>query len=73
MKLLHYPDLVEMGIFRSRMTLHRAIAEQGFPEGRRITPNVRVWTEDEVGSWITSRPTAKKGSTRKPKAAQVSA
>jgi predicted DNA-binding transcriptional regulator AlpA len=66
MKLLRFTDLVDRGIVNSRMTLKRLIDAQGFPPGDLITPNARAWDEDEVDTWIASRPAARKPSTRKP-------
>ena len=60
MKLLRFPDLIARGLFNSRMTLKRAIDTQGFPPGVLITPNARVWSEDEVNAWVASRPAARK-------------
>jgi hypothetical protein len=64
-KWLRYSDLVKMGLFRSRMTLKRAIEEQGLSPGRLLMPNVRAWTEDEIQAWLDARPTAPKHTTRK--------
>jgi predicted DNA-binding transcriptional regulator AlpA len=64
MKLLRYPDLVELGIVRSRMTLKRLVDEHQFPSGRLITPNSRAWTDDEVSAWIANRPTERKTDAR---------
>jgi predicted DNA-binding transcriptional regulator AlpA len=60
MALIRYPDLVARGVVASRMTLKRLIDTQGFPPGILITPNSRAWDEDEVSTWIASRPTARK-------------
>jgi predicted DNA-binding transcriptional regulator AlpA len=60
MRLLRYKDLHEMGIAGSRPTLDRNIKNLGFPPGRLLSPNVRVWTEEEVEAWIVSRPTGRK-------------
>ena len=67
MILLRYRDLVARGLFNSRMTMWRAIEQQGFPPGRLVTPNSRAWTEVEVDRWVATRPTGKK--TRHQKAA----
>jgi predicted DNA-binding transcriptional regulator AlpA len=64
MKFLRYPDLVEMNVVRSRMTLKRLIDSQGFPPGRLITPNSRAWTDEEVIEWLDNRPVAKKAENR---------
>lgn len=60
MKLLRYPDLVARGVVRSRMTLKRIIDFHGFPQGRLITPNCRVWTEEEIEAYEAARPVARK-------------
>jgi predicted DNA-binding transcriptional regulator AlpA len=60
MRLLRFPDFIARGLFHSRMTLKRAIDTQGFPPGVLITPNARVWGEDEVNAWVASRPAARK-------------
>ncbi len=54
-KLLRYPDLRERGIFRNRATLYRWIAAGQFPRGLKIGPNTRVWTEDEVNTWLRAQ------------------
>lgn len=64
MRMLRFPDLVARGLFNSRMTLKRAIDNQGFPPGILITPNSRAWSEGEIDAWIASRPTARKAEAR---------
>lgn len=54
--LLRYRDLVARGIVRNRMTLRRRIREDGFPPGRMTGPNERTWTDEEIDTWIKSRP-----------------
>ncbi len=73
MKLLRYPDLVDRGVVRSRMTLKRLIDSQGFPPGCLVTPNSRVWPENEVDDWIKSRPVPRKTDVRSKKTAQMEA
>jgi predicted DNA-binding transcriptional regulator AlpA len=54
------------GIADSYTALDRLINDHGFPGGRLISPNVRVWTVEEIESWLANRPTARKaGPTRK--------
>ena len=53
-KLLRFPDLHRVGI-RNHPTLSRWIKKQGFPPGRLIGPNTRVWTVEEVEAWWESR------------------
>jgi predicted DNA-binding transcriptional regulator AlpA len=59
-KFLDYSDLKERGVAPSRMTHKRMIDNEGFPPGRLISPNRRVWTEEEVEEWLVARPTARK-------------
>jgi predicted DNA-binding transcriptional regulator AlpA len=65
MRLIRYHDLVAKGVVNSRMTLKRLIDLQDFPPGRLVTPNARAWDEADVDEWISSRPVARKASTRK--------
>ena len=58
--LLRYSNLFDKGIVTSWMQLGRLIDQQGFPTGRLLSANTRVWTEDEVNEWLASRPTGKK-------------
>lgn len=50
-----YTDLKERGIVRNRMTLHRWIQNQGFPQGLLLGPNSRAWPVDQVIQWLNSR------------------
>jgi predicted DNA-binding transcriptional regulator AlpA len=54
---LRYRDLKERGLFKNRVTLALWIKDQGFPPGRRVGPNTRLWDEAEIGAWLASRPT----------------
>jgi len=63
--LLRYRDLKARGIVASWALLRIRIARDGFPEGRLLGPNCRVWTESEIEEWIASRPTAKKPAPRR--------
>ena len=53
--LLQFPDLQERGIARSWAQL-KNLQKHGFPLGRMLSPNTRVWTEAEVDDWLASRP-----------------
>lgn len=64
MQLLRFADLKQRGVVRSRMTLARWIAGEGFPPGKLLSPSCRVWTEAEVTAWLASRPVARKTATR---------
>jgi hypothetical protein len=58
--LLRFSDLKERGLVQNWVTLARWIEHQGFPPGKKLGPNIRVWTEEEIDAWFASRPTAKK-------------
>jgi predicted DNA-binding transcriptional regulator AlpA len=49
-QLLRFKDLHVVGI-RNWPTLARWIKTQGFPTGRQLGPNTRVWTVEEVEAW----------------------
>jgi predicted DNA-binding transcriptional regulator AlpA len=53
-----YTDLKTAGIFRSRMTLHRAILRGVFPPGRLIG-SIRIWTRGEIEEALARCPTTK--------------
>jgi predicted DNA-binding transcriptional regulator AlpA len=54
--LLRFCDLKARGVARNWPQLNRLIELEGFPPGRKLSPNTRVWTEDEVEAFIASRP-----------------
>jgi len=62
--LLRFKDLQERGVVRSREQLKNLQKSYGFPLGRWMSPNTRVWTEGEVIDWLESR--FSKGTTNKP-------
>ena len=55
-KLYRFKDLAELGV-RNYPTLKRWQDTQGFPKGRLLGENTRVWTEGELLGWWNSRPT----------------
>jgi hypothetical protein len=56
--LLRFPDLKERRIVDSWAQLGNLIRKQGFPPGRMLGVNTRVWTEAEIDDWLESRPVA---------------
>jgi predicted DNA-binding transcriptional regulator AlpA len=54
---LRFTDLVARGILKNRVTLANWI-KHGFPPGRLIGPNTRAWTEEEIETYLASRPAA---------------
>jgi hypothetical protein len=58
--LLRYRDLKARGVANSRAQLKRMVELYGFPPGRLLTPNTRVWTIDEIDGFLASRPTKPK-------------
>ena len=55
-KLLRFKDLKERGIVTNWPTVKRWIDALGFPPGKHLGPQTRVWTEAEIEAWIASRP-----------------
>ena len=55
-KLYRFKDLAQLGV-RNYPTLNRWIETQGFPKGRLLGENTRVWTEGELLAWWDNRPT----------------
>jgi predicted DNA-binding transcriptional regulator AlpA len=52
-KLFRFNDLWRVGI-KNHPTLKRWQDTQGFPRGRLLGENIRVWTEEEVIAWWDS-------------------
>jgi hypothetical protein len=65
MKYLRFADLRDRGIVTSWPMLRLRVDRDGFPPGKLIGPNTRIWAEDEVDAWIASRPTARKPAPRR--------
>src|SRR5262249_52335028 len=59
--LLRFADLKKMGIVKCWPTLLRWIENEGFPPGKLLGPNTRVFPKDEVLTWVASRPEKKGG------------
>jgi hypothetical protein len=58
--LLRFKHLKQRGIVASFAQVKHLQEKEGFPLGRLLGPNTRVWTEDEVEAWLASRPTERK-------------
>jgi hypothetical protein len=56
--LWRFKDLQSRGIVRNWPQLKRLILHEGFPAGRHLSANCRVWTEEELSAWWEARPTA---------------
>ena len=54
--ILRFSDLRARGLVSNWVTLRRWIQHQGFPPGRKLGPNTRVWTGDEISEWLADRP-----------------
>jgi hypothetical protein len=50
--LLRFKDLRDRNIVTNWTTLGRWIRQGRFPSGRKVGPQTRVWTEDEINSWF---------------------
>jgi predicted DNA-binding transcriptional regulator AlpA len=57
--LLRFNDLKTRKIVTNHPTLRRWIEQEGFPPGRWLGPNTRVWTETEINQWLLNRPYAR--------------
>lgn len=57
--LLRFRHLKERGIVENWPQLRRLVAKYGFPPGKYIGPNTRIWTEEEMEAYLASRPTTK--------------
>jgi predicted DNA-binding transcriptional regulator AlpA len=53
-ELFRFKDLRRVGI-HNHPTLKRWQKTQGFPKGRLIGPNTRVWSSEEVEAWWESK------------------
>ena len=58
-RLLRFRDLKDRKIVLNHVTLKRWVDQEGFPPGRLLGPNTRVWTEAEIEAWVADRPIAK--------------
>jgi hypothetical protein len=54
--LLRYSDLKARKFVSNRPQLRRLQQNYGFPLGKLLGPNTRVWTEEEVLQWFETRP-----------------
>ena len=66
-KYLRYPKLVERGLVNNRATLKNLIDKCGFPPGRLIGPNTRVWTDEELDAYVAGCPVAPKAAPPSPR------
>jgi hypothetical protein len=55
-RFLRQKNLTERGISGSHQQTRHLQIHHGFPLGRLLGPNTRVWTEDEIIAWLDSRP-----------------
>jgi hypothetical protein len=54
---LRFRDLKARNIVNNWPQLRKLQEKHGFPIGRLLSPNIRVWDEeDEVAPWLASRP-----------------
>jgi predicted DNA-binding transcriptional regulator AlpA len=61
--LLRFSDLKARRIVATWPTLRHWIEREGFPPGRKLGPNARAWTEQEINEWLAGRPTAGRAGT----------
>ena len=58
--LLRFADLKARKIATTYTVVTRLVENEGFPPGRLLSPNCRVWTEEEIADWLATRPTERK-------------
>ncbi len=56
--ILRFKNLKELNIANSWARLNRLVENEGFPPGRMMGPNTRIWFQDEVDGWLENRPSA---------------
>jgi hypothetical protein len=56
---IRFKELKARGIVQSWAELKALIDNCGFPTGRLLGPQTRVWETGEVADWLASRPTEK--------------
>lgn len=60
MRLLRIQEVISVtGI--SRMTIYRLEKEGVFPSRRRLGKNSVAWRDDDISTWVASRPTIAAG------------
>jgi len=55
-QFVKFADLREAGICATYPALRLLVEQHGFPVGRWFGANTRVWTVDEVMTWLAARP-----------------
>ena len=55
---IRFKTLQAKGIAESWAFLRNLIENYGFPPGKLLSPQIRIWAEDEVGAWVETRPVA---------------
>jgi hypothetical protein len=53
---LRFSHLQKRNLVQSWTQLERLQKLYGFPKGRMISPNIRVWTEEEIDEYVESCP-----------------
>lgn len=53
---LRYSDLKNRGLVKNRTQLQNMIHDYNFPPGRLLSPNVRVWTDEELDNYVDNCP-----------------
>jgi len=67
---VRFETLRERNIVKNWQQLRRMRDEEDFPAGRLLSPNVRVWTVEEIKNWLASRPIDRKIVPRRKKQAE---
>ena len=54
-RVLHYPELKELGVRYSKSHLYKLIKDGNFPKSMRLTDNIVVWLREDIEAWIQSK------------------
>jgi hypothetical protein len=54
-QFVRFKDLKDANIVQSWPALKDLMDNEEFPRGRKLSPQIRVWTVDEVNTWLETR------------------
>jgi predicted DNA-binding transcriptional regulator AlpA len=72
-RLFRFKHLKQLGIADSWSGLRHLQKHQNFPAGLLLGPCSRVWSEDEIKSWLSTRPVEPSEQTQRRARASVEA
>ena len=63
-RLVRFKGLRERGVVNSWTSLKHLQNNEGFPAGFLLGPSTRVWFEDDIDTWLASRPSEQSHQTK---------